>query len=53
MSVNIDNIKIEEPPHFSPSLLVPNVQEMVKMNPLQVPTKYMRKLKKQKLVKDI
>lgn len=37
MSVNID-----EAPIFAPSLPVPNVQEMVKMNPLQVPTKYVR-----------
>lgn len=37
MSVNID-----EAPIFGPSLPVPNVQEMVKMNPFQVPIRYMR-----------
>jgi len=40
--VNLDNIEMEEEPTFAPSLAVPNVQEMVKMNPLQVPTKYVR-----------
>lgn len=38
MSVNID----DEAPTFAPSLLVPNVQEMVKKNYLHVPKRYMR-----------
>ncbi|RHN46149.1 putative (S)-norcoclaurine synthase [Medicago truncatula] len=42
MSVNIDDIEMEEAPTYAPSLPVPNVQEMVKMNPLEVPTKYVR-----------
>ncbi|KEH22931.1 putative codeine 3-O-demethylase [Medicago truncatula] len=37
MSVNID-----EAPIFAPSLPVPNVQEMVKINPSQVPKRYVR-----------
>jgi len=53
MSVNIDNIEMEEAPHFSPSLLVPNVQEMVKMNPFQVPTKYVRKQEEMEKVNDM
>ncbi|AES78791.2 putative (S)-norcoclaurine synthase [Medicago truncatula] len=53
MSVNIDNIAMEEAPNFSPSLLVPNVQEMVKKNPLQVPTKYVRKQEEMEKVNEI
>jgi len=42
MSVHKDNIEMEKAPTYAPSLPVPNVQEMVKMNPLEVPTKYVR-----------
>ncbi|PNY10970.1 protein SRG1-like, partial [Trifolium pratense] len=42
MSVNIDNIEMEEAPTYAPSIPVPNVQEMVKKNPLQVPKRYIR-----------
>jgi hypothetical protein len=36
------SVNIEEAPTFAPSLPVPNVQEMVKTNPLQVPKRYVR-----------
>ncbi|CAI8612670.1 unnamed protein product [Vicia faba] len=36
------SVDIDEAPIFAPSLPVPNVQEMVKMNPFQVPIRYMR-----------
>jgi len=42
MSFDKDNIEMEEAPTYAPSLPVPNVQEMVKINPLQVPKRYMR-----------
>jgi hypothetical protein len=45
MSINIDDnelVVMEEKYTFCPSLPVPNVQEMVKINPLQVPKRYVR-----------
>ncbi|RDX77977.1 Protein SRG1, partial [Mucuna pruriens] len=45
MSLNVDDelvTEIEEAPTFAPSIPVPNVQEMVRNNPLQVPKRYVR-----------
>ncbi|XP_020976990.1 protein SRG1 isoform X3 [Arachis ipaensis] len=41
MSFNPDN-EMEEPLTFGSSIAVPNVQEMVKNNPLEVPQRYIR-----------
>jgi len=46
MSLNVDVeelvTEMEEAPTFAPSIPVPNVQEMVRNNPLQVPERYFR-----------
>lgn len=42
---------MDEAPIFAPSLPVPNVQEMVKMNPFQVPIRYMRNQEEMEKVK--
>ncbi|CAJ1800180.1 unnamed protein product [Sphenostylis stenocarpa] len=46
MSLNVDVeelvTKVEEEPTFAPSMPVPNVQEMVRNNPLTVPERYIR-----------
>ncbi|XP_027929398.1 protein SRG1-like [Vigna unguiculata] len=46
MSLNVDVeelvTEMEEVPTFAPSIPVPNVQEMVRNNPLQVPERYVR-----------
>ncbi|MED6106679.1 hypothetical protein PIB30_006623 [Stylosanthes scabra] len=40
--VNKPGSEMEEPPTYASSLPVPNVQEMVKNNPLEVPERYIR-----------
>ena len=46
MSLNVDDDELvsemDEAPSFASSLPVPNVQEMVRNNPLQVPERYAR-----------